>query len=42
MVYIDNYLLIGPSSSYIANLKVTIARTYKIKDLGEAKFFLGV
>jgi hypothetical protein len=40
--HVDDFLLIGPSSSELAILKAQLSQQFKMKDLGPCKFFLGV
>ena len=40
--YVDDCLLIGPSIHKIRALKKSLSKAYDIKDLGPAKYFLGV
>ena len=42
VTYVDDFLLIGPSSSDIQALKARLARAYAIEDRGPADYFLGV
>jgi len=42
ITYVDNYLLVGPSITKINALKAQFAKVYDIKDLGPARYFLGV
>ncbi|KAK4388297.1 Retrovirus-related Pol polyprotein from transposon RE1 [Sesamum angolense] len=42
LVYIDDILITGPSLSYIQEIKTYLNRLFTIKDLGFAKYFLGL
>lgn len=42
LVYVDDVLVCGPSLELIADLKKFLHSTFTIKDLGEAKYFLGM
>ncbi|CAH9124845.1 unnamed protein product [Cuscuta epithymum] len=42
LVYVDDLLIAGTSSSLIATLKTYLARCFPIKDLGRLKYFLGL
>lgn len=41
-MYIDDILLIGPSLKHITEVKDYLHSLFTIKDIGEAKYFLGV
>jgi len=40
-VYIDDVILVENSSADIEKVKQTLNKTFKIKDLGELKYFIG-
>ncbi|XP_015160476.1 uncharacterized mitochondrial protein AtMg00810-like [Solanum tuberosum] len=42
MVYVDDLILIGNDHSMIQHTKETLHTTFKIKDFGELKYFLGI
>lgn len=42
LVYVDDVLVAGPSLPLIVELKQFLDSTFTIKDLGEARYFLGV
>ena len=42
ITYIDDCLIIGPSSSAINRLKALISKVYEIEDRGDATLFLGI
>ncbi|KAL0559069.1 hypothetical protein IC582_003658 [Cucumis melo] len=42
LVYVDDLLLTGPSPSVINSVKNTLKAHFKLKDLGKAKYFLGL
>ncbi|KAL0391906.1 UNVERIFIED_CONTAM: Retrovirus-related Pol polyprotein from transposon RE1 [Sesamum radiatum] len=42
LVYVDDILITGPSLSYIQEIKTYLNRLFTIKDLGFAKYFLGL
>ena len=42
LVYVDDILLTGPSPSAINSAKDTLKTHFKLKDLGQAKYFLGL
>ena len=42
LVYVDDILLTGPSSSIINSVKDSLKTHFKLKDLGQAKYFLGL
>jgi Reverse transcriptase (RNA-dependent DNA polymerase) len=42
ITYVDDCLIIGPSSSAIHRLKVAISKLYEIEDRGNATLFLGI
>lgn len=42
MVYVDDFLLTGNDHSIIQHTKETLHTTFKIKDLGELRYFLRI
>jgi hypothetical protein len=42
LIYVDDILLLVSSHEAVKSVKEEIGRLYKIKDLGEAKYFLGI
>ena len=42
LVYVDDLVLTGNSVEEIENFKVFLKNKFKIKDLGELKYFLGI
>lgn len=42
LVYVDDVIFIGASLSLISDFKSSIYSTFTIKDLGPAKFFIGM
>ncbi|KAL0300122.1 UNVERIFIED_CONTAM: Retrovirus-related Pol polyprotein from transposon TNT 1-94 [Sesamum calycinum] len=42
LVYVDDILIAGPSSALIAEVKQHLDQLFTVKDLGVAKFFLGI
>lgn len=42
LVYVDDILLVSPSLAAIQHAKAFLDKAFTIKDLGEAKFFLGL
>ncbi|KAK4402748.1 Retrovirus-related Pol polyprotein from transposon RE2 [Sesamum angolense] len=42
LVYVDDILIAGPSSALIAEVKQYLDQLFTVKDLGVAKFFLGI
>ncbi|KAL2248611.1 UNVERIFIED_CONTAM: Retrovirus-related Pol polyprotein from transposon RE1 [Sesamum indicum] len=42
LVYVDDVLLAGPSEHTLSEIKLYLDRLFTIKDLGEARFFLGL
>lgn len=42
LVYVDDILITGPSQELIDELKDFLHSTFTIKDMGPAKFFLGI
>jgi hypothetical protein len=41
-IYVDDLLLVGNSMDVINDFKLFLNEEYKMKDLGEAKFILGI
>ena len=41
-VYVDDILVCGNSSDRIEDIKKALCNKFKVKDLGELKYFLGV
>ncbi|KAJ9553297.1 hypothetical protein OSB04_017342 [Centaurea solstitialis] len=42
LVYVDDIIIMGASECGIAKLKDQLSNTFKLKDLGDLKFFLGL
>lgn len=42
LMYVDDVLVIGDSLKLIKETKISLQKVFKIKDLGELKFFLGI
>ena len=42
VIYVNDYLLVGPSITKINVLKAQFAKAHDIKDLGPTRYFLGV
>uniref|UniRef100_A0A1S4DLR9 Uncharacterized mitochondrial protein AtMg00810-like n=1 Tax=Nicotiana tabacum TaxID=4097 RepID=A0A1S4DLR9_TOBAC len=42
LVYVDDMLLTGPDLTLINEVKAQLQQTFKMKDLGELKYFLGI
>ncbi|XP_047267489.1 receptor kinase-like protein Xa21 [Capsicum annuum] len=42
LIYVDNLLIVGDSAATICEVKETLLQQFKLKDLGELKFFLGI
>jgi hypothetical protein len=42
VVYVDDLLLAASSHTFMDSVKATLSSTFRMKDLGEAKFILGV
>lgn len=42
VIYVNDILLTGDNISMIADLKVALHEEFSIKDLGEAKYYLGL
>ena len=42
LVYVDDILLTGPSPSSINSVKDSLKAHFKLKDLGQATYFLGL
>jgi hypothetical protein len=42
VVYVDDLLIIGPSNQIVSLVKTELASKFQIRDMGEAKSFLGI
>lgn len=42
LVYVDDILITGPSNDEISRVKATLHSSFLLKDLGHAKYFLGL
>lgn len=42
VVYVDGIIIVGPNYSLIMCLKQTLDKAFKLKDMGDLKFFLGL
>lgn len=42
LVYVDDIIIASNSDEAVKNVKITLGRQFKTKDLGEAKIFLGL
>ena len=42
LVYVDNIILVGTSLTVFDELKLALHQTFRIKNLGQLKFFLGI
>lgn len=42
LVYVDDLLIIGDNESMIKEAKQVLHQQFKLKDLGELKYFLGI
>ena len=42
LVYVDDFLVIAPTLKAVTEAKKLLARYFKIEDLGEAAYFLGI
>ena len=42
IVYVDNMIIIGDDELEIENVKKKLQATFKVKDLGALKYFLGM
>ena len=42
LVYVDDLLITGSNTQLITEVKACLHRQFKLKDLGELKFFLGI
>lgn len=42
LVYVDELVISGNSSKLIVELKHVLVSSFKMKDLGESKYFLGI
>jgi len=40
--YVDDFLIVGPESSRIGELKAQLSNAFRMKDLGPCKYFLGI
>ena len=41
-VYVDELLLAGESDKWVAEVKQALSKQFKVKDMGELHYFLGV
>lgn len=42
LIYVDDILFIGTSTSHIASVITQLQQVFKLKDLGSLSFFLGI
>ena len=42
LVYVDDIIITGPSSTILESLKQFLHSQFKLKDIGSLKFFLGI
>lgn len=42
LIYVDDIVTIGPSSLAISSLKIFLDTQFKLRDLGDLKYFLGI
>jgi len=42
LVYVDDTILVGNDKEDIARIKQALNQTFKIKDLGKLRYFLGI
>ena len=41
-IHVDNMLIVSNSKSKLAKMKLNLTKYFKVKDLGEVKFLLGI
>lgn len=42
LIYVDDLLIIGSNSSSVQDEKMTLHNQFKVKDLGELRYFIGI
>jgi len=42
LIYVDDLLITGNSDEFINGTKAVIYQKFKVKDLGDLKYFLGI
>jgi ribosomal protein S3 len=42
VIYVDDWIIIGESDANIFDLKKLLKQKFKMKDLGELRYFLGI